>query len=399
MQMSQRHNVWVITRADHGIAIDAEIKKNPTPNVHWIYYDLPYWMRFWRKGLRGINIHYYLWQLGAYFTARRYHRDVKFDLIQHITYVRFWMPSFMSLIDAPFIWGPVGGGETIPKGFYKTLNRKDRYKEYFRNIIRMLGVTFDPFVRRTANRAALRLATTSETAQEIRKLTKKPIYIMSETALPDEDREILQNLPPSDSPVFRFVSIGRLLAWKGFHLGLQSFAKFQQNYPESEYWVIGDGSQRANLEQLVKTLGIEDKVRFWGVIPREQVLERLAECNVLVHPSMHDSGGWVCLEAMASRRPVLCLDTGGPGVQVTEQTGIKVKPTTSEKTIGDMADAMLRLANNPDLLREMGEAGHQRVADEFSWTNKGKWLDGLYNYVLETSQDVAAPAPKIETAD
>src|SRR2546430_4418443 len=42
------------------------------------------------------------------------------------------------------------------------------------------------------------------------------------------------------------------------------------------------------------------------------------------HPSLHDSGGWVCLEAMAAGRPVICLDLGGPGYQVTEESGIKI---------------------------------------------------------------------------
>ena len=49
---------------------------------------------------------------------------------------------------------------------------------------------------------------------------------------------------------------------------------------------------------------------------------------MLIHPSLHDSGGWVCLEAMAAGRPVICLDLGGPGLQVTEKTGIKVKAST-----------------------------------------------------------------------
>ena len=67
------------------------------------------------------------------------------------------------------------------------------------------------------------------------------------------------------------------------------------------------------MEKLARELGITANVKFWGGIRRAQVLEKLAECDVLIHPSLHESGGWVCLEAMAAGRPVVCLDLGGPG--------------------------------------------------------------------------------------
>src|ERR1039458_9148705 len=47
-------------------------------NVHWVYFDLPRWAAFWKKGRRGGHAYYYLWQLGAYFVARKLHREVGF---------------------------------------------------------------------------------------------------------------------------------------------------------------------------------------------------------------------------------------------------------------------------------------------------------------------------------
>ena len=125
--------------------------------------------------------------------------------------------------------------------------------------------------------------------------------------------------------------MGRLLHWKGFHLGLRAFA--QADLSEAEYWVCGDGAEWDRLHQLVKELKIESQVKFWGKLPRDQVLEKLGQCHVLVHPSLHDSGGWVCLEAMAAGRPVICLDLGGPAVQVTQETGFKIPATTPEESI------------------------------------------------------------------
>lgn len=46
-----------------------------------------------------------------------------------------------------------------------------------------------------------------------------------------------------------------------------AFARFQREYPESEYWLIGDGPARQNLERLAERLGVVDKVRFWDALP------------------------------------------------------------------------------------------------------------------------------------
>ena len=98
-----------------------------------------------------------------------------------------------------------------------------------------------------------------------------------------EEITMLGSLPLRCTNPFRLVSIGNLLHWKGFHLGLKAFAQFQQRFPESEYYVIGDGPERRNLESMVRECGLVNKVRFWGKLPRQQVLAKLAECDVNVH--------------------------------------------------------------------------------------------------------------------
>ena len=146
----------------------------------------------------------------------------------------------------------------------------------------------------------------------------------------------------------------------------------------AEYWILGDGSQKEQLYALAQQLEITDNVKFWGRLPREQSLEKLRECHVLVHPSLHDSGGWVCMEGMAAGRAVICLDLGGPAVQVTEDTGFKINASTPEQAVRDIAQAMVSLANNSELRLQMGQAGQKRVRENFSWTSKGFYLSKLY---------------------
>ena len=114
-QISKDHDVWVITRANNRSAIEAGLSRAPNDRLHFVYYDLPPWARWWKKGKRGVQLYYYLWQIGIYFVARRLHRNGQFDLTHHLTFGKYWSPSFLSLLPIPFIWGPVGGGESAPR--------------------------------------------------------------------------------------------------------------------------------------------------------------------------------------------------------------------------------------------------------------------------------------------
>ena len=187
----------------------------------------------------------------------------------------------------------------------------------------------------------------------------------------------------------RFISMARLLHWKGLHLSIQAFAR--ADLPDSaEYWILGEGPEKANLQTLAQKLGVGDRGKFLGRLPRPETLRHLSQCHVLVHASLHDSGGWVCLEAMATGRPVICLDLGGPSVQVTDQTGIKVPAHTLDQTVDDLSKAMIRLAADADLRAQMGQAGQQRVQEQFSWEVKGRALTQLYTKICRNPQPCAS---------
>jgi len=379
-QIARFHEVWVITRSNNQMVIDRMLVKEPMPNVHWVYFDLPSWVRFWKKGQRGVHLYYYLWQLGAYFVGRSLQRNVVFDIIQHVTFVNYWMPSFLALLDAPMIWGPVGGGESAPKSFYSTFSMRGRIYEYMRDIARFMG-EHDLFVRFTAKRSHIALAATPETASCLERLSCKRLKVMSQVALPKDEVKSLSKIPFRCSNYLRMISIGRLLQLKGFHLGLEAFARFNHEFSADEYWFIGDGPERRNLELLAAKLGVKEKVVFWGDMSRKQVFEKLSECDLLVHPSLHDSGGWVCLEAMAAGRPVICLDLGGPALQVTDEAGFKISAITPEQAIQEMSKAMSKLSQDDNLRRCMSDAAKKRVRENFGWDKKGECLMALYEKV------------------
>lgn len=387
-QIARFHDAWVLTQEEGHHGIKAALASKTLPRAQFIYLDLPPWARFWKKGRRGAQVHYYLWQLAAYFVGRRLHRKVGFDLIHHVTFGKYWMPSFLALLPVPFIWGPVGGGESAPRAFWWSFSLRGKIFERVRDLARKLGEC-DPFVRHTARKAGIGLATTEETAKRMRMLGCGRVSVLSQVGLPQEEINRLLTIPRRQSSPFRLISAGRLVHWKGFHLNVRAFAKFHHQYPESEYWLIGDGPERKRLRKLAHRLGVAGSITFWGAIPRRQVLERLGDCDVLVHPSLHESGGYVCAEAMAAGRPVICLDLGGPALQVTEESGIKVLATSPEQVVHDLAEAFCKLASDPELRARLVLGTRKRIDEDFNWDKKGLFMAKLYQSLSAPEKGVA----------
>ncbi|MGY1840826.1 MULTISPECIES: glycosyltransferase family 4 protein [unclassified Modestobacter] len=361
--------------------IERELSRIPRADLNFVYCDLPSWMSRRTQGRHmRWSLYYYPWQVLAYVVAKRLHRRVDFHLVHHITLMKFWMPTFLFLLPVPLIWGPVGGGESAPRSHYPSLGIRGRLYEAARDGIRALGAR-DPFVRLSARRSVLAYGTTEETSTRLRALGARTVRTLPGVCLPQEEIEALGSRPfGSDGPL-RLISIAQLLHWKGFQYGLAGFAA--AGLPDAEYWIVGDGPERASLERLAERLGVAQQVRFLGALGRVETMDALTECHALVHPSLHDSGGSVCLEAMAAGRPVLCLDTGGPAALVGEDAGIRITPSSPADTVRGLAEAIRMLDSAPQLRVRMGEAGKRRMA-QFDWDSRAEEFVQIYEEVLVT---------------
>lgn len=383
--MSRHHQLWVLTQSDGREAIEEELAQRPNPNLNFVYFDPFSWQLDLWKAKAEIQLHYYLWQIQAYFVGRSLHKKVQLDLAHHVTFVKYWGPSFVSLLPLPFLWGPVGGGESAPKAFWHDFSWRGKVYESLRETARWFGEQ-DPFTRLTARRSTLSQATTADTASRLRCIGAEAIQVVSQVGLSAAEISQLGECPQPPSEKLRFVSVGRLLHWKGFHLSLQAF--LQADLPEAEYWLLGDGPERSRLEAIAQNSKASGNIKFFGNIPRSEVLENLSLCHVMVHPSLHDSGGWACVEAMAAGRPVICLDLGGPAIQVTKGTGIKVAANTPEQAVRDISTAMQHLSVERELVDQMGRKAQQRVKDVFNWENKADQTAQVYQKIC-SGQSVA----------
>ena len=326
-----------------------------------------------------------MWQVRAYLAARRLHAEFGFDLVHQLGPARATAPSLLALLPVPFVWGPISAAAATPPGFAIDCDRPARATAWLRPLGQSLA-EHNPLLRLTARRSAIVLATTRDAAASARALGAGRVELRGVSGHGGQAFDALARLPmPSAGPT-RFLTIGALRRGSGLALALEAFAA--ASLPDAEYWIAGHGPQRRRLQALAHAAGIADRVRFCGEVARAEVASLLQECHVLVHPALHDAGGWACLDAMAAGRPVVCLDLGAPALQVTDQTGVKVPAHGPGQAVQGLTPALQRLAADPELRLRLGEAGQARVRRIYDWNARGA---GLFT---STSRSWRRPQPR-----
>lgn len=381
LAIAEFHEVHVITTSEFQKAIEAKTQAGDLPEgVVFHFFEIPLGRSVWRhhSGM-AIRLHYVLWQRLARLFVRGLHRRFHFDSAQHITFVRYCAESCVEALGLPYILGPVGGAETTPKCLSGTHTCGGGLIERMRGAGRWLG-EHSPRVLRTIRKAGYVLAVTPQTYDRCVALgaDTERTQVYPAIGISEQEFERLAKTPSPVGPVC-FFGFGRLINWKRYDLAIRAFA--QAAVPGARLLFIGGGPEEKSLMALAKGLGVEEQVEVSGFLPREQALMQLARGHALVHPSVHDSGGCVCLEAMAAGRPVICLDWAGPGLLVTDETGVKIPVGDVESVVQGLADAMRRFSDE-SLLRAKGDAAKHHVRESYLWSAKARYYAGLHRQIM-----------------
>lgn len=374
------HQVHVITRANNEQVISTALKEIPRDNLHFIYYDVPKWLTWWKKGGRGVHLYYFLWQIGIYSVVKKLLKKVSFDVIHHVTFVSVRQPSFLGLLGIPFIFGPAAGGERAPMRLRKSFPLRGKLTDGLRDLANA-WVKFSPLMGITFRTAKTIYATSEETLCLIPKRFHKKTFIKlaigSDAILPGVVKHAKYEGPP------RVLYVGQLLYWKGVHLALRSFAALLKRAPESRLTILGKGPDKMWLKSLSAELGVDRAVEWLEWLPRCEVDGVYQKHHLLLFPSLHDSGGMVVLEAMSNSLPVVCLDLGGARVTVDDSCGykIKTKERTEGEVVGDLGKVLIELFLSPENLTVLTKGALKR-SSTMSWSSL---VGTVYNEVTDLS--------------
>jgi glycosyltransferase involved in cell wall biosynthesis len=166
----------------------------------------------------------------------------------------------------------------------------------------------------------------------------------------------------------RIVSVGRLVAFKGFDDLIDACAGLARRRIDFVCDIIGDGPLRETLQAKIGQLDLASRVNLLGSLSQDAVLEKLQAADIFALASTTDAQGatdvfpTVILEAMASARPVVSTRLAGiPELIVDRQTGTLVPPGDSTA----LAQALEQLLRDPEVRLRFGRAGRERIEQHF----------------------------------
>ena len=162
---------------------------------------------------------------------------------------------------------------------------------------------------------------------------------------------------------FRLLSVGRLSAPKGYPILIAAVALLRERGRDVRLTLVGEGQQRALLEELIARLGLGDVVRLAGACNHDRVTDYYAASDAFVLPSFLEGVPVVLMEAMAMELPcVATWITGIPEIIEKDLQGLLVPPASA----GAIADAVERLIDHPEEARRLGAAARRKVLSSYS---------------------------------
>lgn len=367
-ELNEYHEITALTSHVYRKDIEDYLAKNPESmkNIRFVYIDVPH--TSWHIGYRLERLYYMLWQKRAVKVARELMKQEKYDLVHHITYVTCILPTEMYKLGLPFLYGPVSGGENTPSIIHYPMSVKNKITEFVR-IGAQLFFRETPNFAKTMKKSSLILVTTEETKRVVPKKYHNKVEIFQSIGLTEDifypEPKIKENVIP------RFLMAGRMLYWKGFEMGIAAFVDALDKGFRGELVVLGDTennpSYEAHMDHLKSICGqyINNEIKFVPKIVHEQMKEFYDGFDVLVNCSLRDSGCFIVMEAMSRGLPSIVVNTGGPKVNTTNETAIKIEPAPIKKMIDEISKAIIDLGTNKKKREEMGRAAREHAINTF----------------------------------
>jgi len=380
-ELAKTHEVWVLTDESRKSLIE-RFGPSASANPRFIYYR-PKWVSRLKLNSKTAHLIYQAWQMGAWRVAMALDIEHNFDVCWHLTYGVFRQPSWMWKVDKPFVFGPVGGGERAPMRLWKSMPVGEKLRELARDVVNQLAWAL-PGLRATYRNADLVIARTEDTRQIL------PAWAQLKTQIQQEIGGYPARVESANcrghSGALQILFAGRLLGWKGVHLAIRAFAQFLKDGGKGEFTIVGEGPMSAALKAQVSELGMSSCVHFIGKLPQDELFRRYAEFDVLLFPSLHDSGGNVVIESLSFGLPVICLDLGGPSCFVDATCGVVVPAHEAgeSEVITALSNALMRMHGDVLWHQQLRRNALAR-ANELTWEKQVQRVEALVLKAVENA--------------
>jgi glycosyltransferase involved in cell wall biosynthesis len=208
-----------------------------------------------------------------------------------------------------------------------------------------------------------------------------------------DENDFLKEIPQQEKTEFRrkygivedavvLVCIARLFMLKGHDYIIESAKELANKYPKAVWLFVGDGNLSDTYKAQVQSLGLDEKVKFTGLLPPSKVPLAIQSSDILVHCSLREGLARTLPQAMLCGRCVISFDVDGAREVVNQNTGRLIKP----KNIEQLTTACAELIEDKDLRDRLGAAGRESVKEKFSPDTMVDVIEEVYKKLVGTQQ-------------
>jgi colanic acid/amylovoran biosynthesis glycosyltransferase len=192
---------------------------------------------------------------------------------------------------------------------------------------------------------------------------------------------------PSGNNDTRILSIARFVEKKGIRYGLEAVGRIVKEHPEVEYWIIGDGDLRQEVESVIDKLNMKDKVKLLGWKSQEEIIHYLMNSDILLVPSVTSKDGdqeglpVVLMEAMALG--ITVVSTYHSGIPELVQDGVSgfLAP---ERNVEILAEKLRQCLDHRELLPKINDEARNRIEKYYDIDKLNDQLVSSYRKLMES---------------
>ena len=376
---AKQDNVVIITKEESRQSIEKFLREKNNKNIEVYYVDVPsLYKKIFSGGLYSGRLN--IWNKYALLKVNEIVKEEKIDIIHQINPVEFRsIGAYGKFKDIPYVCGPVGGGEYIPKKVKKYIKNGWIFENirYIANLYYKIKYKFNGRIKE----CDVLLFANSETRDYLIPKSERIKYpVMTELGSIKQREKTFQK-----NNLFTILSGGRLIYRKGFDLLLDAIENIPDDY-KFKLKLVGNGKMFWHLKKRVEnSKKLYNRVEMLGKIPHTDMGELYQSSDLFIMPSLRETTGSVILESLENGLPVVTVNRFGGKVILDEKCGILYDWDSDISPDKIVANVIIKCLDNRKMLEDMREECLKK-ASTFSFKEKIKIYQGIYNELLNKNR-------------
>jgi glycosyltransferase involved in cell wall biosynthesis len=304
----------------------------------------------------------------------------EFDVVHRVSPLSPVLPSPMAVWSPrPVVVGPVNGGLAWPSGYRRELRRERDWLRPLRAIHKVL-----PYYQSSYRKAAAILAGFTHTRNDLPPVSQRQVFDFADVGV-DPDVFYPRGGEPVDRNQVTILFASRLVPFKCADVLLDAFAA-SPLLRRHRLLIVGEGPERERLQAMIERYQLAECVSLLGWANHDDLAQLLRSADIFALPSIHELGGGIVLEAMASALPCVVVDYGGPANYVTNGRGIAVPLGSRTEVVSGFRHALETLVQDPARRRAIGGRAARYAAVHHSWAAKARQVVSVYRWVTRSAE-------------